>query len=49
MFTFTVNGKVWGTDKATLELLRQYKNSGNSEMFGVVFEIGVAYGRIRVA
>lgn len=44
--TFEVNGKTYTTDTATIELLRQFKNEGNNEMFGVVFTVGMQFGRI---
>jgi len=44
--TFEANGKAWKTDEDTLNIMREYRNSGNSYMVAAVFEIGVACGRI---
>jgi hypothetical protein len=44
--TFEANGKTWKTDEATLALMREYREAGNAEMLGMVFEIGKAFGRI---
>lgn len=44
--TFQANGKTWKTDAETLALMAQYRDSGNAEMLGMVFEIGKKFGRI---
>ncbi len=46
-YHFTVNDKKYGTDKDTIELLRQYKQAQNDAMFTTVFEAGVSAGRIK--
>lgn len=46
MYLFTVNGKQYRTDKDTLDLLRLYKSQAKNQLFGIVFEVGLKYGRI---
>lgn len=47
--TFEANGQTWATDEATVALLKQYRDEGNEEMVGAVFELGKAFGRIIAA
>lgn len=44
--TFEANGKTWKTDADTLALMTQYRNAGNDEMVGAMFELGKTFGRI---
>jgi len=46
MTTFEANGKIWNTDTETLALLREFCDAGNTEMLGLVFEMGREFGRI---
>jgi hypothetical protein len=45
--TFEANGKGWKTDKFTLDLMREFREAGNARMVSVVFEMGLACGRIK--
>ena len=47
MKTFSANGKAWQTDEETLALMQSYRDAGNRYMLSVVFELGVAFGRIK--
>lgn len=44
--TFEANGKGWKTDEQTLGLMREYRAAKNARMVAVVFELGLAFGRI---
>lgn len=48
-YTFEANGKTYKTDRATIELMREYREAGNSEMLAAVFEIGISFARIMEA
>ncbi|WP_170836179.1 hypothetical protein [Pandoraea sp. ISTKB] len=46
MMEFEANGKVYQTDEETLALMRAFREAGNAEMVGAVFELGLRFGRI---
>lgn len=45
-YTFEANGKTYNTDKATIELMREYREAGNIEMVASVFFMRLSFGRI---
>jgi len=47
--TFEANGKTYITDAETITLMREYRSAGNAEMLASVFEIGLTFGRIKLA
>ncbi|NYT25357.1 hypothetical protein H0A73_17290 [Alcaligenaceae bacterium] len=47
--TFEANGKAYTTDSETINLMREYRADGNAEMLAAVFELGIAFGRIKPA
>ena len=47
--TFEANGKGWTTDDQTLDLMREYREAGNTYMVSVVFSLGREFGRIKAA
>ena len=46
---FEANGKFYTTDADTLALMRAYRDAGNAEMLGAVLELGLEFGRIKLA
>lgn len=46
-YYFEANGKSYKTDKITIELMREYREAGNTEMLGLILEVGLSYGKIR--
>ena len=47
--TFEANGKTYVTDAETINLMREYRGAGNTEMLAVVFGLGISFGRITIA
>jgi len=46
-YTFEANGKSYETDRITIELMREYREAGNTDMLGLILEVGLSYGKIK--